>query len=139
MRRLLLIVPLVLGLAGCTGTRVGDLLTVATTTIANPVGTVDIYRVENVYAAALQGAKSYRDYCWSRSYAAITADPVMRSVCQKRRSVVRVMQSARAKAGSALRDARAFIANNPTLSAAAVISAAWTAVTNFQNAVPRTN
>lgn len=125
-----------LSLGGCAGTKVGDALHVVTATVANPVGTTDIYRVKNGYAAALALAVEYRRYCWSKPYAALMADPVSKPICEKRRAVVRVAQKARQNASGAIRAAETFVANNPTLNAASVVSAAWQAVTDFQNAVP---
>jgi hypothetical protein len=53
--------------------------------------------------------------------------------------VVRVAQAAQLKAGSAIRSADAFVRNNPTLNASNAVGAAWQAVTDFQQAVPRVN
>lgn len=137
MKRLLIIICAVtLSLGGCAGTKVGDLLQAATTTIANPVGTTDIYRVKNAYAAALELAVEYRRYCWSKPYAALMADPVSKPVCEKRRAVVRFAQVAQRNASGAVVAAENFVANNPTLNASTVVGAAWQAVTDFQKAVP---
>lgn len=137
MKRYLVILAVALSLGGCAGTPVGDALRVVTQTITNPVGATDIYRVKNAYAAALSVVVSYREYCWARPYAVLMADPVSKPICEKRRQVVRVAQSARRKARGALTAAENFIANNPTLNAATAVQAAWTAVADFQNSVPR--
>ncbi len=141
MRRFLLLPVILIALAvsGCAGTKVGDLLSVATSTVTNPVRSVDIYRVKNVYAATLQLVVDYRKYCWDRSYAVLMADPVAKPVCRYRRIVVRTAQTTQVKAGSAIRSADSFVRDNPTLNASNVIGAAWQAVTDFQNAVPRVN
>jgi len=137
MKRIFLVPALFLALAACTnGPNLGALINVATTTVANPVDAVDIYRVKNVYAASLQGAVDWRSYCWSKPYAALMADPVGKIVCKGRRSTVRAIQMAQPKAASAIASAQNFVANNPTLNAASVISAAWSAVTAFQAAIP---
>lgn len=137
MKRILLIPFLLLALTACADTgKLGQLLTVTTTTITNPVSAIDIYRVKNAYAASLQLAVDYRKFCWSRPYVALLADPLSKPLCQSRRGAVRAIQLAQVKAHSALSDAEIFVLNNPTLNATNVISAAWTAVTNFQNAVP---
>lgn len=136
MKRFLILCAVALSLSGCAGTKVGDLLQAATTTIANPIGVNDIYRVKNAYAAALELAVEYRRYCWERPYAALMADPVSKPVCQNRRAVVRFAQSSSLKARRAIRSAETFVANNPTLNAATAIDAAWRAVTEFQRAVP---
>lgn len=139
MKRILLlpVFLLSLALAGCAGTNVGDFLTAATSTVTNPVSAVDIYRVKNVYAASLQIMVKYREFCWSKPYAALMADPVAKPTCQNRRAAVRVMQTAQIDAHNAISAAETFVRNNPTLNAATAISAAWTAVTAFQNTLPR--
>lgn len=141
MKRFLLLPLLLLALtlAGCgAGSKVGQLIDAATTSVTNPVDAVDIYRVKNVYAASLELTDKYRQFCWSKPYAALMADPVAKPVCQKRRSAVRAMQAAQIKARGAIDAAEAFVRNNPTLNAATAISAAWAAVTAFQNTMPRT-
>lgn len=135
MKRFLILCAVALSLGGCAGTKVGDLLQTVTTTITNPVGVTDIYRVKNAYAAALELVVEYRRYCWSKPYAALMADPVSKPVCERRRAVVRVAQSARRNARGAINAAEIFVANNPTLNAATAIDAAWKAVTDFQNSV----
>lgn len=137
MKRLLVIIAVALSLGGCAGTPAGDALRVLTTTITNPLGQVDIYRVKNTYAAALQVVVSYREYCWARPYAVLMADPTARPICEHRRQVVRTAQATRLKARAAITVAENFIANNPTLNAATAVQAAWTAVTDFQNSIPR--
>ncbi len=137
MKRILLVSILALALAGCAQlSQIGGFISTATTTITNPITSVDIYRVKNVYAATLQLVVDYRKYCWDRPYAILIADPIAKPVCQNRRAVIRTAQAAQLKAGSAVRSADNFVTNNPTLSAATVVSAAWAAVTDFQNAVP---
>lgn len=140
MKRILLLPTLLLALAvsACgPGSKVGDLLTAATTTITNPVDAVDIYRVKNVYAASLDLMVKYREFCWSKPYAALMADPVAKPTCQSRRAAVRAMQSAQVNAHAAIAAAEDFVRNNPTLNAATAIAAAWSAVTTFQNTMPR--
>lgn len=141
MRRFLLLPVMLIALAvgGCAGTTVGDLFSAATSTITNPVSSVDIYRVKNVYAATLQLVVDYRKYCWSAPYVDLMSSPISRPICKDRRAVVRVAKAAQLKAGSAIRSADNFVRSNPTLNAAGVVAAAWRAVTDFQNAVPRVN
>lgn len=138
MNKLILVAAIVLALAlpGCAGTKTGDLISAATTTITNPVKAVNVYQVKNAYAATLQLAVSWREYCYSKPYAALMTDPVAKPVCQSRRRVVRAVQSAQPKAASAIRTAENFVRNNPTLNATSVISAAWDAVAAFRSAVP---
>lgn len=137
MKRLLIIPLLVLSLAACAPlNKVGDIIAAAATTITNPVGTVDIYRVKNGYAAALQLVLDYRNYCWSKPYATLVADTVSKPICQNRRQVVRTAQAAKSTASRAITVADNFIRNNPTGNAATYISAAWGAVQDFQASVP---
>lgn len=117
--------------------KVGDGISVATSTITNPVDSVDIYRLKNTYAATLELGAAYRQFCWSKPYAVLMADPVAKPICRNRRPVFRQIQLAQVKAGSAVRSAERFVQNNPTLNATSAISAAWQAVTDFQSAVPR--
>lgn len=134
MKRLLLIPLLLSGLllGGCLQT-VSDVTRAITTTITNPIGGTNIYQAKLVYASALEIAVKYRDYCWSKPYATLMADPVAKPICQNRRPNVRAMQAARWKASAAIRTAENFVRDNPTLNATAAISAAWKAVTDFQN------
>jgi len=108
----------------------------ATLTIENPVDDVDMYRVKNAYAAALELAAGYRAYCYSVSWARVKSDPVVRPACERRRAVVRAFQSAQVKARKAIALAEKFVAENPTINAVSVISAAWQAVKEFRAAVP---
>lgn len=128
-----------LSLAGCAGlggTPLGTALQTVTTTVINPIDTVDIYRVQNAYAAALELSVQYRRYCYSRPYAALMADPVSKPVCQNRRAAIRFAQNASHNATAAIVAAENFVANNPTLNATNVIGAAWQAVTDFQKSIP---
>jgi anaerobic selenocysteine-containing dehydrogenase len=130
---------LVITLGGCAtplGQKLETFVSAVTTTVNNPVGETDIYRVKNAYAAALELAAEYRTYCWSKPYAVLMADPVSKPICEKRRAIVRAIQKGKGNAKAAIVTAQNFIANNPTLNAASAVSAAWQAVTDFQNAVP---
>lgn len=138
MRKIIFAAALALSLAGCASLPgpLGDAVRTLTTTINNPVGPVDIYRVKNTYAAALEVFVEYRRYCWSVPYRVLLADPVAKSLCSNRRAMVRALKAADEKAFFALSAAENFVANNPTLNAASAISAAWQAVTGFQSAIP---
>lgn len=133
MKKALIVVALALTLGGCAGSGVEKFVSAVTTTIKNPVGTVDLYRAKNVYASALEIAVKYRDYCWSKPYAALMADPIARPICQRRRPIVRSLQAADTKAYAAIRSAENFVRNNPTINATSAIGAAWAAVTDFQS------
>lgn len=139
MRRFLIapVLALTLALGGCAGTKVGDLIGAATTTIVNPIDSVDIYRVKNTQAATLELAVAWRRICWSDSYSNLMKNPATKAICQSRRPTLRAMQSAYAKADLAVTEAELFIRNNPTLNAATVLQAAWNAVSAYRNAIPR--
>lgn len=107
-----------------------------TQTIVNPLGPVDIYRVKNVYAAGLTLAAEYRNYCWSRTYASLMADPVARPLCQNRRPNVRTIQFASGEASKAIRIADNFIRQNPSGNAVTYVTAAWDAVQAFRSTIP---
>jgi hypothetical protein len=106
---------------------------VLTTTVTNPVAPVNIYQAKTVYDATLELTNGYRDYCYSKPFAVLMADPVSRPVCKSRRAIVRAMQAADDKAAAAMETATNFVRNNPTLDATSAIRAALTAVTEFQN------
>lgn len=137
IRKVFSVAILAVALTGCA--TVDGIVTVATTTITNPITSTDIYRVKNTYAAANQLVVDYRAYCWSQPYAALMVDPIAKPICQNRRPVVRAAQSYRAKAAFAIGQADTFIRNNPTLNAATVVNAAWSAVTAYQNSIPKIN
>lgn len=138
MRKIIFAITLALSLAGCASLPgpLGDAVRTLTTTINNPVGPVDIYRVKNTYAAALEVFAEYRRYCWSAPYRVLLSDPVAKPLCSNRRAMVRRLKAAEEKAFFAISEAENFVAANQTLNAASVISAAWQAVTDFQSAIP---
>lgn len=139
MRRFLIapVLALTLVLGGCAGTRVGDLISAATTTIVNPVDSIDIYRVKNAQAIALELAVAWRRNCWSKPYAELMKDPVNKALCQNRRPTLRAIQDYNAKASLAIMEAESFIRNNPTLNASVLIQAAMSAVSAYRNAIPK--
>jgi hypothetical protein len=138
MKRLVLVFALALSLGGCAGTPAGDALRVATSTITNPVKEVNIYQVKTGYAAVLEVVAGYRDYCWSKPFAALMADPIAKPVCEHRRSVMRAAQKADDRAHDAIVRAETFIRNNPTINAVSVVREAWAAVQDFQSAATNT-
>jgi hypothetical protein len=137
MKRILLLPLMLLALSVSACGTIGNIANIATTTVTNPVDAVDIYRLKNTYAASLELMVKYREYCWSKPYAALMADPVAKPTCQSRRPAVRAMQSAQLNARKAVVAAEDFARNYPTLNAATAIAAAWSAVTTFQNTLPR--
>lgn len=134
MRKIILAVTLALSLAGCG--HLGDVLKLATASIDNPISGVDIYRVKNTYAAALEIAAEYRRYCWSAPYKMLMADPIAKQLCANRRQIVRQIQAADTKANAAVGAAESFVTNHPTINASIIIGAAWDAVTAFKTSIP---
>lgn len=143
MKRFLILCAVALSLGGCAtvgGVVEGALnlpANILTGTVRNPVAPVNIYQARVVYASTLEIANGYREYCWSKSYAVLMADPVGR-ICQRRRAIVRALQAADTKAYSALRTADSFVRNNPTLDATTVIREAIVAVRSFQDVAAAT-
>ncbi len=145
MRRILLapVLALTLAFGGCA--QLKDALNIATTTIVNPIDSVDIYRAKNVYAATLQAAVDWRALCWSKPYSfivgdaakGIPADPVLKPLCQRRIPWLNAIKTAKNNASAAVHDATLFVEMNPTLDASIIVKAAWDAVTKFRNAVPK--
>ncbi len=136
MKRLLLIPLLLVLLTGCiTPQQIGTTISAVTTTITNPIRSVDIYRIKLVYSGALKSVTAYRQYCWSKPYAELMADPVAKAACQSRRPNVRAMQAARWKARAAITVAQNFVKENPTINGGSAVTAAWKAVTDFQTLV----
>lgn len=136
MKRIIAITLLGLSLAGCAGLaeKVLNLPAgVLATSISNPIAPVNIYQAKTVYAATLELANSYRDYCYSKPFAALMANPVSKPVCKSRRAIVRAMGAADDKAIAAIKTADNFVTNNPTLDATKAIRAAIAAVTDFQS------
>lgn len=138
MKRIAILFAVALSLGGCApGTKLGDAFEVVTRTIQNPIGATDAIRIELAYGAAVTLAAEYRKFCWARTYKALMADPVAKPICAKRRSVARFSSIQRKNAKAALIAAQNFVRDNPTLNAATALGAAWQAVTDFQNAIPK--
>ena len=101
-----------------------------TASINNPVGLNELAAVESVYNVAANAALVYR----GRPLCTRAALESPTNLCARRSFIVRI-QAADQKAYAAIRTARAFVTNNPTLSAVSAIGAARAAVTSFQNAL----
>jgi hypothetical protein len=67
MRKLLLVIPLALALAGCGTTSVFQGGTSLTATVANPVTPAMLYQVENGAIVAFSGLNAYRDACIAKT------------------------------------------------------------------------
>lgn len=131
------VILLAIPLAACgAGSTLDTAFKAVTTTIVNPVGPVDIYRVKLAYAAADKLVDDYRTYCYRDTYIVLMADPISKPACQNRRAVIRTAQSYRRTASAAINQADIFVHNNPTINAATVVNAAWAAVTAYQSYVP---
>jgi hypothetical protein len=143
MRRFVILALAALALGGCANKNIFDRDGVSvlkggvsiTAPIANPATPVTIYQVKSIYATALDVANGYRDYCYSRPYAALMQDGIAGPVCKNRRSIVTKLQAADDRAAAAIDRADAFIRNNPTISAVSVVREAWSAVTSFQSVI----
>lgn len=133
LKRYLAILAVALSLGGC---QVLDLVNAATTGFTNPVKTVNIYQVKNVYGAAVQAEISYREYCYQTSFEDLMKDAVRKPICQYRRRVITAFQKARPTARAAIDKAEIFIRDNPRLSAASLIQPAWEAVTKLRALIP---
>lgn len=144
MKRLLVAIAIIIPLAvgGCAGTPAGEIIRAATGTFVNPVGQINIYQVKEGYAAVLEVADGWRDYCWPtspfKSYADLMKDPISRTLCQNRRNTLRIINAADDKAFDALTRAEKFIIANPTVNAAAIVSEAWAAVQDFKRVASNT-
>lgn len=119
------VLGLSLALGACAPvSRVADFVSVA----SQPVSEVNIYRVKNLYAAALQAVVEYREYCWARPYAALMADPIAKPICERRRAIVRAVQQRRPAVAAVIKSAEL---GNST------VAIAWQAVNDFSNLIPR--
>lgn len=143
-KKFILAAVLALSLGACAP--IGKFIEVATTTVTNPISTTNISQTKLVYASTLEAVVTYRRYCWSKPWDYIVGnaaekidpDPIMKPICEHRRSVLRAIQAADDKAFAAIGTADNFVRNNPTLNAANVIGAAWAAVNDFQSLTART-
>jgi len=99
----------------------------ACATVQNPATIQQLYDVEAAYGVALATAVAYhnRPLCKTGTVESLT------NICA-RRSIVVKLQLADKRARAALAVARAFIINNPTLSAVSALTAAQSAVVAFQ-------
>lgn len=120
-----LVLGLALALGGCAQvSKVAEFVSTAT----QPVSEINIYRVKNLYAAALQAVVEYRRYCWARPYAVLMADPIAKPICEHRRPIMVKIQEERPKVRAVINSAAA--GQSP-------ITVAWQAVNDFSNIIPR--
>ncbi len=139
MNRLLGFIALVaiaLSTTACAGTKIGDFVSAATSTINNPVQPVNLYQAKVVYAAAQDLVLQYKDKCFGidgkKTVAQIQADSSIIEICTHRISRWNLMKKADANAYNAIKVADSFIVNNPSGNAVSYITAAWKAATDFK-------
>lgn len=106
---------LVLALGGCAnGFKVFG-------SVSNPATPTRLAELESVYGVALSAAVAYRNACAQRIIARASCAPIVAKI-----------QAADRKAQIAIRAARVFIRNNPTLDATTVITNAGAAINAFK-------
>ncbi len=129
MKRL---IPLLLAfaLAGCATLPDGTKVFLPTASIANPVTPTSLYDIQATYVIAQAGAAAYIQRYRDGHRCTKNALESIGNICS-RRSVVIKLQNADRKAQITLGRATAFIRDNPTIDASAVIAAAQSAVTLF--------
>lgn len=136
--RVLLIPLLAVSLGGCADqlNKLGGVISAATTTFVNPVGPVQMYQVNNVYAAGQELVLEYKDKCFGvtgkKTLKTINADAALRDLCKRRVSRWYAMQAAENKAYISIKLADKFIKENPSGNAATYIAAAWKAANEFR-------
>ena len=120
----------VLGLGACTTDQsVLSGGTSLTASIPNPANKQQLAAAESTYNIAANAALVYR----SRPLCKTGTVETLENICA-RRSVVVKMQTYDRNAYAALKAARTFVRNNPTISAVSIIAAAQRAVSDYQSA-----
>lgn len=99
--------------------------------INNPLNAERLAQVEAAYGLVLSGAVAYRRL-YQTNRCTTTRPESLTNICA-RRSVVDRLRSADRQAITAIRAARRFVQENPTIDASAVISAAQIAVEAFRS------
>jgi len=115
MRKALIVAALAIGLGGC----VNGQLVNPFASFTNPVSKDTLAKVESAYGAALSVAVGYRNAC---------ANKALPPSC---RAIVVQIQNADKYAHAQILVARAFVKNNPTVDASAVLTTAKQAVDAF--------
>lgn len=107
--RIVLALAITLALAGCTNlTRLGELLPLATASVANPVTPKMLYEVENGAVVAFAGLNAYKRAC------------VSKAIPQSCRSVIKSMQVYTRQIPPLLDDLRDFVRKNDQVNASTV-------------------
>jgi len=129
MKRLLPLL-LILALGGCATLPDGTKVFLPTASVKNPVTATSLYDIKATYVIAQAGADAYVQRYRDGHRCTKTALESVTNICS-RRSVVIKLQNADRTAQIALGRVDAFIRDNPTIDASAVISAAQQAVGAF--------
>lgn len=140
MKRFLLSALLALSLAGCAtigqfldpngvSVLVGGKSIIAN--VASPVGPEQMAVVDGAYRTAVVSAENYRKFCYSQPIAQLP------TICNNRRQVVRIFQSAYRRAQPIMVDLRAFVRANDQVSAKSVLIAAGQAISDMETAVAK--
>lgn len=134
------VVAVSIAFAGCA--QLGQIASIATTTITTPVSATNLYQGKLVFAASQELVLKYQQDCFGSqlppypvSLAVIRADAVLSIQCKRRVSRYNAMKSAENRANAAIIAADNFIARNPTGNAASYIAAALRAVNDYRATV----
>jgi hypothetical protein len=98
--------------------------------MSNPLNTTTLYDLEAGYYTAQQIALAYKALPLCKT----GTQPSVSNICAKRSVIVSIQVNAR-RAQAAITQLRDFVKNNPTLNAAALISATQLAISGFESAV----
>lgn len=132
MRSIVIALTLSLSLAGCVKGPGGTTIFLPTASVPNPVTPLSLYDIKATYAIAQAGAEAYIQRYRDGFRCTKTRLESVTNLCSRRSIVVKI-QTADQKAQIALGKADTFIANNPTIDASSVISAAQLAVSAFDD------
>lgn len=132
MKRFVLIFTLLLAseVGGCATLPDGTKVFLPTASIANPIKSTSLYDIQATYVIAQAGADAYIQRYRDGHRCTKARLESVGNICS-RRSIVIKLQNADRVASIALGRATAFIRDNPTIDASAVVSAAQSAVAAF--------
>ncbi len=128
--RKIIAIAFALSLGACATLPDGTKVFLPTASVKNPVLPASLYDVKATYAIAQAGAVAYIDRYRQGHRCTTTALESPTNICS-RRSIVVKLQNADRVAQIALGRADAFIRDNPTIDASAVMYAAQSAVAAF--------
>lgn len=130
MRKIILAFMLAFSLTGCATLPDGTKVFLPTASIANPIKSTSLYDIQATYVIAQAGANAYIQRYRDGHRCTNTALEAVSNICSRRSVVIR-LQNADRVASVTLGRATAFIRDNPTIDASAVIAAAQSAVGAF--------